>query len=393
MASARNVGAGDSDSGPDLMSISNAIVDWMDSACRPVQVFFRVPFRMRFASDLRAPAKQVWQHATSVQGINQELAPWVRMSFPTRVRLPAELSSHSKGSGDADADAESEPESFDIDEPGALDALLDRCGEEEVEGLLSVGPIKHLCTATLLAFGVLPFDRHALGLESLWRERFNNNGSNNSDDAADKQEEDGGTDAADDFEEQAVVAGFDEVSSSLLQSAWTHSRTVTHVPATAVAGSSSSSFSSASAALPASVKAYTRVTDEVSVSPRSFLFLLFPLIFLLVWLTFKWRHFRLRHKFGVHAGPAAEVALAEARTGLKTKSFGASGFAALERRAEDEDEEEKEKVNFVPPAQQNAAATSGAVDDNTDSPDFELIDRPPSTAAAAGGASNSRKKK
>jgi hypothetical protein len=390
MASARNVGAGDSDSGPDLISISNAIVDWMDSACRPVQVFFRVPFRMRFASDLRAPAKQVWQHATSVRGINQELAPWVRMSFPARVRLPAELSSsRSKG-----GDAAPEPESFDIDEPGALDALLDRCGEEEVEGLLSVGPIKHLCTATLLAFGMLPFDRHALGLESLWRERHNT-GSNSSDEAA-SEKESGDNAATTDEGEQAVVAGFDEVSSSLLQSAWTHSRTVTHVPATAVAGSSdsSSSSSSASAASPASAKAYTRVTDEVSVSPRSFLFLLFPLIFLLVWLTFRWRHFRLRCKFGVHAGPASETALAEARAGLKTKSFGAGGFAALARRTTDEEEQEnKEKVNFVPPVKPDVATTTGSVDDDADSPDFELIDRPPSTAAAAGAASDSRKKK
>jgi hypothetical protein len=235
---------------------------------------------------------------------------------------------------------------------------------------------------------MLPFDRHALGLEGLWRERHNT--GNNSSDVAASEKESGDDAATTDEGEQAVVAGFDEVSSSLLQSAWTHSRTVTHVPATAVAGSPSSS--SASAASSASAKAYTRVTDEVSVSPRSFLFLLFPLIFLLVWLTFKWRHFRLRRKFGVHAGPAAEIALAEARTGLKTKSFGASGFAALERRVEDEEDEEKEKVNFVPPAKPTAATTSGSVDDDADSPDFELIDRPPSTAAA-GGASDSRKKK
>jgi ligand-binding SRPBCC domain-containing protein len=38
---------------------------------------------LAFASRLDAPAEAVWAHATSAEGINHELAPWLRMTLPS----------------------------------------------------------------------------------------------------------------------------------------------------------------------------------------------------------------------------------------------------------------------------------------------------------------------
>jgi len=67
-----------------------------------------------------SPADEVWQHATSMRGVNDELGPWVRMTYPPQL---ASL---------ADAD-------------------------ESMLGTV----VFH---SWLLAGGVVPFDRHALRL-------------------------------------------------------------------------------------------------------------------------------------------------------------------------------------------------------------------------------------
>jgi ligand-binding SRPBCC domain-containing protein len=45
-----------------------------------------VTFVVETRSRLRAPADVVWAHATRMEGVNAELAPWVRMSVPAAVR-------------------------------------------------------------------------------------------------------------------------------------------------------------------------------------------------------------------------------------------------------------------------------------------------------------------
>lgn len=70
-------------------------------------------------SELAAPAAAVWSHASSMAGVNAELSPWLRMTHPAGVDR------------------------------------LDDAPE------LRRGVAFH---SWLLAFGVLPFDRHALGL-------------------------------------------------------------------------------------------------------------------------------------------------------------------------------------------------------------------------------------
>src|SRR5262249_48624740 len=51
----------------------------------------RVP-SFRIASQLRAPAEQVWAHATSMAGINHELAPLLRMTHPPGMSTLGDLS-------------------------------------------------------------------------------------------------------------------------------------------------------------------------------------------------------------------------------------------------------------------------------------------------------------
>ena len=78
--------------------------------------------RLRFESSLAADASTVWAHATAMDGVNFELGPWVRMSVPKTFA----------------------GRSIDQARPGVV-----------------------LFHSWLLAFGVLPFDRHALRLEAI----------------------------------------------------------------------------------------------------------------------------------------------------------------------------------------------------------------------------------
>lgn len=79
--------------------------------------------RLRFESRLAAPAGGVWAQASTMAGVNAELGPWVRMSYPA---------------GRAVLDAQAVP----------------------------MGTV--LFRSWLCVFGVLPFDRHALRLERLY---------------------------------------------------------------------------------------------------------------------------------------------------------------------------------------------------------------------------------
>ncbi|HEU4412079.1 MAG TPA: hypothetical protein VFS43_42955 [Polyangiaceae bacterium] len=79
----------------------------------------REPETFAIASDLAAPAARVWADVTRPEGVNDELMPLLRMTFPGA------------------------PEGFTLD-----GAPTDRV----------------LCHCWLLAFGVLPYDRHALKL-------------------------------------------------------------------------------------------------------------------------------------------------------------------------------------------------------------------------------------
>lgn len=109
------------------------------------------PDTLTFSSTLAAPAERVWAAATSAAGINGELMPLVRMTFPAGFEELA-------------------PDDI---VPGRV---VGRCW--------------------LLAAGVLPFDRHALGFESL-------------------RDEPG-----------PLGRGFVEESSSWLQRRWRHERVV-----------------------------------------------------------------------------------------------------------------------------------------------------------------------
>jgi hypothetical protein len=84
-------------------------------------------FEIRQASLLRASADEVWARAVTMEGVNDELAPWVRMTVPA----------HARG-----RTIESVP-----------------IGTEAF-------------VSTLLAGGVLPFDRHRLVLVELAPCRF-----------------------------------------------------------------------------------------------------------------------------------------------------------------------------------------------------------------------------
>jgi ligand-binding SRPBCC domain-containing protein len=46
----------------------------------------------RIASRLRAPTERVWAHATSMAGINHELAPLLRMTHPPRMTALGDIS-------------------------------------------------------------------------------------------------------------------------------------------------------------------------------------------------------------------------------------------------------------------------------------------------------------
>lgn len=79
--------------------------------------------RLRFESRLAAPASDIWAVASTMAGVNAELGPWVRMSYP--------------------------PERVALD------------GQDV--------PMREvLFQSWLCVFGLIPFDRHALRLERLY---------------------------------------------------------------------------------------------------------------------------------------------------------------------------------------------------------------------------------
>ena len=155
------------------------------------------PVAFEVSSRLAAPAAEVWQHATAMPGVNAELSPWVRMTHP-----------------------------------GHLSRL------DDAPELIGRPVAFH---SWLLGFGVVPFDRHSLGLVSV--ERFDDGGG-----------------------------AFVEESTTWLQRRWRHERDV-------VAEGDG-----------------CRVTDRLVVEPR--LALNRPVVARLVPWLFDRRHRVLRDRFG-----------------------------------------------------------------------------------------------
>lgn len=148
---------------------------------------------LEFSSKLPATRAAVWSEVSSMRGVNYELGPWVRMTHPPEAASLAAL---------------------EILEPGEV-----------------------LFHSWLLAFGVLPFDRHALALVDLI---------------------DG--------------EGFVEESTSWLQRRWRHERRLTSPsPDTCV------------------------VTDRLIVEPR--VGFVAPIVGRVVAAIFRHRHHRLRARF------------------------------------------------------------------------------------------------
>jgi ligand-binding SRPBCC domain-containing protein len=84
-------------------------------------------FTVTIRSQLRASADEVWAHASTMEGVNEELSPWVRMSVPASAR------------GQRLADAPVGREAF---------------------------------TSVLLLFGLFPFDVHHLTLARMFSRGF-----------------------------------------------------------------------------------------------------------------------------------------------------------------------------------------------------------------------------
>lgn len=82
--------------------------------------YMATSFTFELRSELAAPAEEVWNHATTMAGVNEELGPWVRMTHPAELR-------------------------------DLTTAPPDLLGSVAFE-------------SWLLAFGFLPFDRHAMRL-------------------------------------------------------------------------------------------------------------------------------------------------------------------------------------------------------------------------------------
>jgi len=78
-------------------------------------------------SALRAKADEVWAHASTMEGVNAELRPWVRMSVPRSVRG---------------------------------------------KGLANLEPGREAFASVLLLLGFLPFDLHHLTLERVHERGF-----------------------------------------------------------------------------------------------------------------------------------------------------------------------------------------------------------------------------
>lgn len=49
-------------------------------------MFANLPFGFRVTSELPLPADQVWERVATLEGVNAELMPWVRMTVPKHVR-------------------------------------------------------------------------------------------------------------------------------------------------------------------------------------------------------------------------------------------------------------------------------------------------------------------
>jgi ligand-binding SRPBCC domain-containing protein len=162
----------------------------------------REPIKLSFRSDLAAPRPEVWSVVSTMRGVNAELGPWVRMTHPR----------------DADRlDAASVPATGDV-----------------------------LFRSWLLAFGVLPFDRHSLAIVSV----------------------DAGS-------------GFVEESRSWLQQRWRHERRLTDRTGSGCT-----------------------VVDELVIQPR--IGLVTPITRRTVRAIFEHRHRRLRKRFGAIEFPGDE---------------------------------------------------------------------------------------
>ena len=160
---------------------------------------------LTLTTHLAASADEVWAHASGMDGVNAELRPWVRMTVPAAVR------------GGRITDVEPGVEAF---------------------------------TSTLLALGVLPFDRHHLTIERV--------------------------------HERGAERGFDEESWTWLQRRWRHERRVAPLPRP--------DGDTADGRAPGCV-----VTDRLTISPRlAPAFLVRPLVRAL----FRHRHRQLIRLFG-----------------------------------------------------------------------------------------------
>lgn len=84
-------------------------------------------FAFELRSELPAPAEQVWTHASTMVGVNHELWPLVRMTVPA--------------------------------------AFRDRHIDEWAEAGQSQDPAEPIFRSWILLGGVVPYDRHAFGLE------------------------------------------------------------------------------------------------------------------------------------------------------------------------------------------------------------------------------------
>lgn len=89
-------------------------------------------FTLNITSDLSAPLADVWHKVSTMEGVNDELTPFIRMTSPNSMRrLP-----------------------------------------------FTQAPLKQpLFASWLLLFGVLPFDRHQLRLDEVWEGGFRENSS------------------------------------------------------------------------------------------------------------------------------------------------------------------------------------------------------------------------
>ena len=82
----------------------------------------RIAFTVEQVSHLSASAEQVWRNASTMEGVNAELGPWLRMGVPSAARG---------------------------------------------RSLAAVTPGREAFVSTLFLLGVVPFDRHHLTLEAV----------------------------------------------------------------------------------------------------------------------------------------------------------------------------------------------------------------------------------